>query len=87
MTRAVSLHIERLILDGLDVAAGQQQVLQAAVEIELAQLLTEAGGTAGLGGPAAIRRVAGPAIRVERGDAPAQLGEQIAGAVYAGIGT
>ena len=87
MKRAVSLHIERLVLDGLDVAAGEQHWLQAAVETELARLLTEGSGADRLGSPAAIPRIAGPTLRLDRGSAPARLGEQIAGAVYKGIGT
>jgi hypothetical protein len=38
----ISVHIERLVLDGLFVSHGQRPLLQAAVEAELTRLLTAA---------------------------------------------
>lgn len=85
--RAVSLHIERLVLDGLDAVSAQPHLLQAAVEMELTGLLTEGGLAAQLSGGAALPRIAGAAIQLNRGDGPSEIGRQIGGAVYEGIGT
>ena len=83
---SVTLHIERLILEGVDVAHGQRHLLTSAVEAELARLLSEGGVAHQLAGGGALPRIAGPAIQLRSGDGPAQLGERIAGAVYGGIG-
>ena len=45
----IHLHIERLILDGLPIECAQGPHVQAAVEAELARLLTENGLDATLG--------------------------------------
>jgi len=82
----VDLHIERLILEGVDLAPGQRPGLQAAVESELTRLLTEGGLAPQLTAGGALPRVTSPAIQLGHGDAPTTLGRQIAGAVYGGIG-
>lgn len=82
----VKLHIERLVLDGVD-GNGQPQLLQAAIEAELARLLAEGGLAAALGGGGAMPRIALPAIELAQGEPAGAVGARIAGAVYGGIGT
>ena len=82
----VTLHIERLIVDGIDIASGQRHLLIAAVETELGRLLSEGGVAPQLTNGGALARIVSPAIQLKGGDGPAQLGRQIAGAVYGGIG-
>jgi hypothetical protein len=82
----VKLHIERLVLEGLDIAPGQRHLLQAAVETELTRLLAEGGLASPLSGGVALPRVASPAIQLNSGSGPTELGRQIAGALYGGIG-
>jgi hypothetical protein len=82
----VSLHIERLILDGVNIAPGQRHLLHASVQTELARLLNEGGLAAQLTHGGALPQVASPAIQLNSGHGPAELGRQIAGAVYGGIG-
>jgi hypothetical protein len=80
----VRLHIDRVVLDGLDVAHGSRGLLGAAVEQELARLVL-AGGLS----PALAAGMAVPALRAPQIGAngtPAQLGTAIAGAVYGGLG-
>jgi len=82
----VRLHIDRLVLDGVSLSAGGRPRLQAAIESELARLIT-AGGLS----PELARGIAVPSIRAPQmtyaSDAkPAQLGSAIAGAVYGGVG-
>ncbi len=68
----VNLHIERLILDGIDVEPAQRPVLQAVVEAELGRLIAE-GGVGGLaaGAVPAVRadgfQMSGEGIRASSG--------------------
>ena len=82
----IHLHIERLILDGLPIERAQGPHVQAAVEAELARLLTENGlGTSSeIGG--AVPNVRADAIQLTSGSSPAEMGIQIAQSVYSGIG-
>ena len=82
----INLHIERLVLDGLDIASGQRPLVQAAVEAELTRLLTAGGLSPALTGGGALHRVSANAIQLTSGAGPADLGRQIAGSVYGGIG-
>jgi hypothetical protein len=81
----VKLHIDRLVLDGIAVEPGQRPALQAAVEAELARLLAEGGmgETWAAGGAVPALKAAGFQMN---GEGPVQLGRQIAGALYGGLG-
>ncbi|BBL72821.1 hypothetical protein [Methylogaea oryzae] len=83
----VNLHIERLILEGLDLPPGQKRLLHAAVEAELARLLSEGGLSSPLTGGGAMPSLAGPSMQFQAGSSPSALGRQIAGALYRGIGS
>lgn len=82
----ISLHIERLVLDGIPLGPGQGPLLQAAVEAELTRLLANGGLSDALQSGGALYNVRTAGIQLADGGSPAQLGEQIAGAVYGGIG-
>ena len=82
----VRLHIERLLLDGVDIEPGQRELLQAAVEAELVNLITLGGVANGITTGGTIPRVAGHSIQLQSEHGPAELGRNIAGAVYGGIG-
>lgn len=77
----INLHIERLILDGIDFGPSQRQQLRAAVEGELVRLLG-AGTLAHMRG-AAVPSISSPAIELRNN--PTEFGKQIAGSVYGGI--
>ena len=81
----VKLHIERLVLDGVD-GNGQPQLLQAAIEAELARLLAAGGLATALIAGGVMPRIALPAIELVHGEAAGPVGARIAGAVYGGIG-
>ena len=83
----IRLHIERVVLDGLDLSQAEAQNLHASLEAELTQLL--AGGLA----PRLLSGGAYPSLAVrglESGKHPptqaSTLGSQVAQAVYGGIG-
>jgi hypothetical protein len=87
----IHLHIERLILDGLPLGPGAGARVQAAVEVELARLLTAGSNTEGsvaqswpTGG--AVPSVPAAPIQVPAGARPAEIGGQIARSLYVGIG-
>jgi hypothetical protein len=82
----VNLHIERLILHGFDIDPAQRQRLQASVQTELARLLSAGGLAPQLTHGGAQPSVVSPAMQLTGGNGPAELGQQIAGAVYGGIG-
>ena len=83
----ISLHIDRLILDGISISHAQRPLLQAAVEAELGRLLTEGGMGAEWQSGGAVPSVSTPAIQLSPEGNPTQWGHQIAQSVYRGIGS
>ena len=83
----INLHIEKLVLDGLDIGPGQDGKVKAAVEAELSRLLQEGGISSGLQGGGALSniRVNHP-VQISGNANPKALGAQIARSVYGGIG-
>jgi hypothetical protein len=82
----VSIHIERLILDGLAFTPGQVALVQAAFEAELGRLLAGGGLSPELAAGAAVPSLPGGTVRVAAGGSPARFGRQVARAVYGGLG-
>ena len=83
----INVNIERLVLEGVSVPPSQRPLLQAAVEAELARLLTAEGLGSGLRSGGAVPRVLGGTIQLSFEGNPTLLGQQIAQAVYGGIGS
>jgi hypothetical protein len=82
---SISIHIERLVLDGVNIPQPERPLLQTAVESELARLLVEGGLSRSLGSGGAYPTL--PAASIQLTDQrPTHLGQQIAQAVYGGIG-
>jgi len=82
----IDLHIERLILDGVDISPGQRHLLQTSLEIELSRLLADGGLSPSLAGGVALPHVTVSGIQLAAGNDPAELGQQIAQSVYGVIG-
>ena len=82
----ISVHIERLILEGLSVTSSQGALVQAALEKELGRLLAAHGLSEELHRGGAVPRVRADAIHLSQENPPAQLGQSIARAIYGGIG-
>jgi hypothetical protein len=82
----IHLHIERLVLNGIPLLPGERPLLQAAVEAELTRLLTSGGLGDALQSGGAWYSVRTARIQPENDGNSARLGEQVAGAVYEGIG-
>jgi len=82
----INLHIDRLVLDDIPLVPGERPLLQAAVEAELTRLLANGGLSDALQSGGALYSVQAGRIQLTNNGSPARLGEQIAGAVYGGIG-
>jgi hypothetical protein len=82
----INLHIERLILDGLNIDHGQGAQVKAAVEAELGRLLREGGMSPDLNSGGAFPSVKAGSITMGKEGNPSLVGQQIAKAVYDGIG-
>lgn len=82
--RAISLHIERLVVDGLPLTATQAARLQASLERELARLIVERGDPRAWGNADAARRDAPPVVRWDTAH-PHQLGRALAGGILTSL--
>ena len=82
----VELHIERLVLDGLEVAPGQGDRLRGAVAAELGRLLRQGALAPALAAGGARPHLAGGVLRPAAEGGGARLGRQIARAAYDGLG-
>jgi len=84
---SIHVHIDSVVLEGIPIMPQHQgPVLQAALEQELARLLAADGLSSSLTAGGAVPSVAGGTIRLTGESHPADLGRQIAQAVYGGIG-
>jgi len=81
----INLHIERLVLD-VNIGPGQGALVKKAVEAELSRLLTEGGLLSDLQGGCAIPNVRANPVQISGDTNPSSLGQEIARAVYGGIG-
>ncbi|TXI20847.1 MAG: hypothetical protein E6Q62_00350 [Nitrosomonas sp.] len=82
----INLHIDHVLLDGIDIKPGEQHSVKAALEAELSRLLTEHGAlvpefTQNL----AVPRITSESIQLSGDNNPMQIGKQIAQSVYGGI--
>jgi hypothetical protein len=75
--------VDRLVLDGIEVAARERPLLQTAVETELARLIGENGLNLSTGG--AVPAIPGDALQLHGNQGTTALGQQIAQAVYGGM--
>jgi hypothetical protein len=82
----IHIHIERLILDGLPISHSQRPLLQAAVEAELVRLLSADGLAPNLQAGGALPSVPVRSIQLTSEGNSRLLGQQVAQAVYGGIG-
>lgn len=81
----INLHIDRLVVEGLDLTTADRRVLQAAIEKHLARQLAKGGigKLAQAGGHFAALQAEN--IQVTQAAGPGELGRQVAGSIYGGI--
>ncbi len=82
----INVSIERLILDGITLPHSQRPLVQASVEAELVRLLAADGLASSLQTGGAVRSIPGGSIQLANNNNPNTLGQQIAQAIYSGIG-
>jgi hypothetical protein len=82
----INIQIERLVFDGIDLQRGQRPLIQAAFERELARLLVRDGLNHDLSSGVALPSLNVQTIQLPNGNRPDAFGQQIAQAVYKGIG-
>lgn len=82
----VRLHIERLVLDGIDVPPGARRTLRQSLERELARRIAAGGLSSELASGIAVPSVSAPAIDTAPAKDARKLGAAIARSVYTGIG-
>jgi hypothetical protein len=83
----INVQIERLVVDGIDLDRRQRPLMQAAFESELARLLVQDGLSSELSSGIALRSLNAPSIEIANANSsPHAFGEQVAQAVYKGIG-
>ncbi|MBD2773378.1 hypothetical protein [Iningainema tapete] len=82
----INIHIEKLILHDLPIPHSQRPLLQAAVEAELARLVTNDGLATSLLAGGAVPKILASNIQLTQDSNSTLLGQQIAQAVYGGLG-
>ncbi len=83
----IRVHIERLVLDGVNVGAGDAPRVQAAVEAELSRLVSAGGLAPALRASTNLAVLPAGDVHLDSAPNPSRLGTQIAQSVYQGIGT
>ena len=81
----INLHIERLVLDGVNIETGDGHLLQSVVENELKRMLTDSGLSSSIAHGTALPRISKSGIQLI-GNNTMQLGRKIAQSVYGRIG-
>lgn len=82
----INLHIERLVLDGILVSHADQPRLQTAIETELVRLISDSGVNSEFQLNTTLPSIRAGDIQPAMNSNPNELGQQIAGALYGGIG-
>jgi hypothetical protein len=82
----INLHIERLVLEGVNIQSGHGAAIKEAVEAELSRLLSEGGLAPRLQSGGALPSIRAGSIELGDNHNPTRLGQEIARSVYSGIG-
>jgi len=82
----IRLHIERLVVDGLPLAARDGPALRTAIEAELTRLLAEETPGDRWRTDTAVPRARAEGIRVAAQSRPAEIGLQVARSVHGAMG-
>lgn len=80
----INLHIERLVLEGVNITADQCDLLQASVTTELTRMFAEGGLSSGFFQGAVLPRISTESIQLT-GNNATKIGQQIAQSVYGGL--
>jgi hypothetical protein len=81
----VRLHIERLVMEGVELTPAEARAFQTSFEQELGRLVSESGMHPSMLAGGAVPRLLGPDVRMQSGRGGAQLGETVAQSVHGGL--
>src|SRR6266852_529340 len=82
----ITVHIERLVLEGLPVGSHDAPAVQAAVEAELSRLLSQGGIASSLRRGADLHYLRADSLSLRHCARPVTIGAQIASALHRTIG-
>ena len=82
----IRVQVERLVLEGLPLAAADRERLSSALATELTARLTAGGLDPALLVGGALAGVAAPPVHIDRDETAPALGSRIARSVYRGLG-
>jgi hypothetical protein len=82
----ISVHIERLVLDGLPLERRDGAIVRAAIERELTHLFNSGALSVALLSSNAVPSLRAQSIELQETLSPKQLGRQIAAAVHESLG-
>jgi hypothetical protein len=82
----LNVHIDRIVLSGLDVDPGRADSLRSSIGRELQRVLAERGLTEGLKG-GAISRISIPAMKASDLGSEALIASKVAKSVYRALGS
>lgn len=82
----INLHIDKLVLEGVDIAPGQSRLLQRIVAAELTRMLSDGELSPSLVQGSSLSRLAAGNIQLREDNDTGGLGRQIAQSVYGGLG-
>ncbi len=81
----ITIHIERLVLEGVPMDYGQREALQAAIEEELVKRLSTTKLAPGLLAGGALAYLRGGDMQLSSDMQPPQMGQHIAQAIVEGL--
>jgi hypothetical protein len=84
-TSDIAVHVERLIIEGFDIAAAEGRQLEAALEGALQDLYEHRPAGLDRSGDRLLASVPAPSIRVVEGHSASELGRQIARSLHTAI--
>lgn len=82
----INVQIDRLVVNGMDFPHSQRPLMQAAFERELARLIGRDGLNNEMSSDIALPSLHAPSIQIGNRNNPDSFGQQVAQAVYRGIG-
>ncbi len=82
---SISIHIERLVLDGLPLQPGDGTLLQATVEAEVSRLFSEGGIPGDLQHSGNQARVSAPVLHLNSTSDAKLLGVQLGEGIYSAV--
>jgi len=82
----INIQIDRLVVDGMDLPHSQRPLMQAAFERELGRLLGRGGLNNEVSSNVVLPSVHAPSIQMGNTNNADSFGQQVAQAVYRGIG-